>query len=185
MENFYFSNIKAIIGLGNPGQQYTRNRHNIGFRIIDDLVSISGISWNITDEHENVSVQLLVRDHLQFVTIIKPLTYMNNSGRIALFLQKKGIKSNEILVVSDELEKKFGVVQICFGGSARGHNGIKSLIGAIGEGFWRLRFGIGRPENKTDVPNYVLSNFTNEEEQQLPALIRAIFHKNLEICIAT
>ncbi len=76
------------------------------------------------------------------------------------------------MVIHDELEKEFGKTQIRLGGSARGHNGLKSLINAMGENFWRLRFGIGRPEDKAEVPNYVLTNFNRDEEPALPDLVQ-------------
>ena len=96
---------------------------------------------------------------------------MNSSGRVIPSLQKKGIKPEEILVVHDELEKKFGHVSTHFGGGAKGHNGLRSIIGVIGKEFWHIRFGIGRPENREDVGNFVLMPFTPQEEQEMPMLI--------------
>ena len=87
------------------------------------------------------------------------------------FLAKKGVAADQILVVHDELEKKFGHLMIRHGGSARGHNGLRSIMGMIGADFWRFRFGIGRPEDKSEVSNYVLSNFDTEEEKEIDLLI--------------
>ena len=84
------------------------------------------------------------------------------------FLLKKGIRADQIVVVHDELEKKFGQVSVKFGGSAKGHNGLRSIIGAIGADFWRLRLGIDRPVDRDAVPDYVLSPFGIQEEQSLP-----------------
>ncbi len=169
---FSLTPIKAIIGLGNPGQQYAKNRHNIGFRIIDELVTQAGTSWRTTGNMMVAEGQLSTVDGLLSIIFIKPQTYMNNSGQVTQFLQKKGIKPEQILIIHDELEKSFGATQIRLGGSARGHNGLKSLIGTMGEGFWRLRFGIGRPTDKAEVPNYVLTNFNREEEDRLPELVQ-------------
>ena len=149
---FTISTIKAIIGLGNPGPQYAKNRHNIGFRMADELVLQTGGSWRTTGDMAIAEIQLTSADGLQSMIVIKPQTYMNNSGRVVPFLQKKGIKPEEILVLHDELEKEFGALQIRQGGSARGHNGLKSLMSTMGESFWRLRFGIGRPADKAKLP---------------------------------
>jgi PTH1 family peptidyl-tRNA hydrolase len=169
---FTITTIKAIIGLGNPGPQYAKHRHSIGFRIVDELVQQANGTWRIIDDIALAEIQLPTPAEPQKIIVIKPQRYMNNSGYVAPFLHKKGISSEEILVIHDELEKEFGIIQIRLGGSARGHKGLKSLISAVGESFWRLRFGIARPTDKADVPNYVLTNFTQEEETLLPELIQ-------------
>jgi len=158
--------IKAIIGLGNPGAKYYTTRHSIGFCVLDVLADRLNASWDKNNLMEYAEVR-----NDSVIYLIKPLTYMNDSGKVIPFLQKKGIKTEEIVVVHDELEKKFGSISIKQGGSARGHNGLRSIIGMIGQNFWRLRFGIGRPENKDDVSGYVLKPFTPEEEKQIPTLI--------------
>ena len=105
------------------------------------------------------------------VLLIKPQTFMNNSGEVMPYLQKQGIKPNEILVVHDELELPFGTMKLKFGGSHKGHNGLKSIIDVIGKDFWRLRFGISRPEERDNVSDYVLSPFTKIEQTELDTLI--------------
>jgi PTH1 family peptidyl-tRNA hydrolase len=95
---------------------------------------------------------------------------MNSSGKVIPALLKQGIKAENILVVHDELEQPFGAVRIKVGGSAKGHNGLKSIIAACGDQFARLQFGIGRPTFKEDVPNYVLAKF-NENPEDLEHLI--------------
>ena len=174
---FDIKNIKVIIGLGNPGQKYYRNRHNIGFRILDKISQDYNVSWNITDLMKHVKFSLSVNDIIQPITLIKPQTFMNDSGKAISFLQKKGIKAENILVIHDELEKGFGKIILKLGGSARGHNGLRSIINVIGYDFWRFRFGIGRPENKSDVANYVLSNFSLEEESDIDILIEESIQK--------
>jgi peptidyl-tRNA hydrolase, PTH1 family len=165
--------IKAIIGLGNPGVAYHKTRHNIGFRIIDTIAEQSSSLFNQHDNKEYAKVDISLSDGgIVSVYLIKPLTFMNKSGEVILFLQKKGIKPEEILVIHDELEKPFGNISIKFGGSAKGHNGLKSIINYMGQDFWRLRFGIGRPGDKSDVGSYVLSPFTKEEESQVADLIQ-------------
>lgn len=158
--------IKAIIGLGNPGRQYYFNRHSIGFRVVDTLAEKYGASWR---DKEFMDVAEIMPS-TEKIILIKPLTYMNNSGRVIPFLTKQGIKPENILVVHDELELPFGQIKTKMGGSHKGHNGLKSIIAACGDGFMRLRFGIGRPEERSDVSNYVLQDF-NEDGAEVERLI--------------
>jgi PTH1 family peptidyl-tRNA hydrolase len=108
------------------------------------------------------------------IHIVKPTTFMNLSGKAIPFLLKKGIKPEEILVIHDELEKPFGKCNIRWDGSARGHNGLRSIDSIIGKDYWRLRFGIGRPEDKSEVGDYVLSPFTTDQEDLLGGLIEDV-----------
>ncbi len=158
-------NILAVIGLGNPGKKFINTRHNIGFRVVELLCDRFYGSWQ---EKNNMELATVALDGKK-ILLIKPQTFMNDSGKIIPFLQKQGIKAENILVVHDELEKKFGTLQIRLGGSHRGHNGLRSIIDHCGKEFYRLRFGIGRPEKKEDVGNFVLQNFTesNDDIQQL------------------
>ena len=156
------TDIKAIIGLGNPGAAYEHTRHSVGFMVLDALANQYGIgSWREHETYASCDAQL---DNKK-VLLIKPLTYMNNSGRVVPMLAKKGIKAENILVVHDELELPFGQVKTKIGGSARGHNGLRSLIEHMGEQFMRVRIGIGRPTNKEDVASYVLSSFAESPDQ--------------------
>lgn len=163
-QHFDPATIKLIIGLGNPGSKYTYNRHNIGFRVVEALVNKFGGSFRKQDNCE--IAECTIRSN-QDVFVAKPQTFMNSSGEILSKFLKKGIKAENILVVHDELEKPFAHLSLKCGGSAKGHNGLKSIISVVGDGFWRLRFGIARPLNKEDVPNYVLQNFSQDEESQL------------------
>lgn len=156
---------KAIIGLGNPGAAYARTRHNIGFIVLDALASKESLTWQ---EKEHMLIATVPGEHP--IYIIKPQTFMNDSGRVWPWLQRKGIKPEEVLVIHDELEKPFGTLQLRQGGSARGHNGLRSLIQHAGPDFYRLRCGIGRPERKEEVATWVLSNF-NEPAADLKAMI--------------
>lgn len=164
-----FEKIKAIIGLGNPGHKYYLTRHNIGFRVVDVFADRYDAQWSDAELMQHTSIFL--PESTRSIVLVKPLTFMNNAGKIVPFLIKKGISSEEILVVHDELEKPFGKMSLRLGGSARGHNGLRSIMGVIGESFWRLRFGIGRPEDKSQVGNYVLSRFFPEEEQEVSRLL--------------
>lgn len=166
--------IKAVIGLGNPGSKYYKTRHSIGFRILDQLADKLGGSWQTTDKQEYTQVRLSGDQYdtsSPLVYLIKPQTFMNSSGQVLPFLQKKGIKPEEIVVAYDELEKPFTHVSMHFGGGAKGHNGLRSIMEMIGKDFWRVRFGIGRPEERDQVGDYVLSPFTKQEEDVIPGLI--------------
>jgi PTH1 family peptidyl-tRNA hydrolase len=158
--------IKACIGLGNPGSKFTRTRHNIGFLVLDALAQAYNATWQAKDEMLATTITIDERP----IFLVKPQTFMNSSGRVIGWLQRKGIKPEEILVVHDELEKPFGTTAITFGGSARGHNGLRSIIEHMGKDFYRLRCGIGRPERKEDVGTWVLTNF-DEPAEQLQAMI--------------
>lgn len=153
--------IRAIIGLGNPGKKYHYTRHNIGFRVVDALADAYGVSWTTSGNLEYATLRPF--DDGNTIYLIKPQTFMNNSGEALSFLTKKGIKAHEILVAHDELEKPFNACSFKFGGSAKGHNGLKSIIQHIGQDFWRYRFGIGRPEDRELVGDYVLEPFSKDE----------------------
>lgn len=158
--------IKAIIGLGNPGQSYYHHRHSIGFRVLDTLAERYGAMWRMRDNAE--VAEILVNDHK--ILLIKPQTYMNNSGAVIPWLKKQGIGVDDVLVVHDEIELPFGKLALKKGGSAKGHNGLKSIIAALGDQFERLRFGVDRPADKEQVPTYVLSNFS-QPSAEVDALI--------------
>lgn len=151
--------IKAIIGLGNPGSQFANTRHNIGFRIVDALADQCNVSWQSKGNMQVATCALADRSYL----LIKPQTFMNNSGDIMQALQKQGIRAENVVVVHDELELPYGQVKLKMGGSAKGHNGLKSLIAAWGPEFLRLRFGIGRPTDRAEVANFVLRPFSEND----------------------
>lgn len=158
--------IKAIIGLGNPTDKHYYQRHNIGFRILDRLADIYSGVWQ--EKNEQISATITIND--QKIILIKPTTYMNNSGRVIPTLAKQGIKAENIVVVHDELELPFGSVKLKTGGSHKGHNGLRSIIGACGPDFMRVRCGIGRPLQRENVPDYVLQPFC-EPDAAVDALI--------------
>ena len=158
--------IKVIVGLGNPGPQFVYTRHNIGFRVVDALAEKYNAVWQSKDRM--LTTIIMVNGHS--IQLIKPQTFMNSSGEVVPGLLKKGIKPDMILVVHDELEKQFATLTFKEGGSHKGHNGLRSIIGACGDAFWRLRCGIGRPECKEDVPAYVLQKF-KEPVDQIEAFI--------------
>ena len=170
MDQIQKSQIKAIIGLGNPGRQYMHTRHNAGFLILDALANRHAASWHKKDNAEVTSISVDGKS----IMLIKPQTFMNSSGVVIPWLAKQGIKAENILVVHDELEQPFGIIKWRVGGSARGHNGLKSIIANAGDGFMRLRFGIDRPADKNQVPDYVLENFKENQSELERALEKAV-----------
>ena len=164
------TDITTIVGLGNPGPTHYYQRHNIGFRVLDALAQKYGASW-----HEQTQAHVATITHQsKKVTLVKPTTYMNSSGHAITPLLKKGVTAAHVLVVHDELEKPFGALAFKQGGSHRGHNGLRSIITIIGDNFLRLRFGIGRPQEKADVPNYVLALFDEEPIRVNTAINEAV-----------
>jgi len=147
--------IKAIIGLGNPGPAYTYTHHNAGFLVLDYIAEQQHASWQRKQNMEITSCQM----HNQNILLVKPQTFMNNSGEVLGYLKKQGIEQENILVIHDELELPFGELKFKFDGSTKGHNGLKSIIAHGGSNFLRLRFGIDRPATPEQVPDYVLAQF--------------------------
>lgn len=170
MEELKDKRIQAIIGLGNPGPKHYYQRHNIGFRVLDMLADMHGATWHTKGESEQASIII----NGQKLLLIKPQTFMNTSGRVIPSLIKQGIKAENIVVVHDELEVPFGMVKYKFGGSHKGHNGLRSIIGVCGADFGRIRCGIGRPQTADEVPVYVLHNFSESEVAVTALLMRAL-----------
>ena len=137
--------------------------------MLDELAARYAVSWHATSTMEQATITGFAPHP---VYLIKPQTFMNSSGDVLPWLTKKGIKGDQIIVVHDELEKAFGKNVVRFSGSAKGHNGLRSIIGQIGQDFWRLRFGIGRPQDATEIKDYVLLPFSQQEEAQLGGLLQ-------------
>lgn len=153
--------IKAIIGLGNPGPRFDNTHHNIGFAIVDELAEKHAGSWRAKDNMELAEIRL----GDQKIFLIKPQTFMNDSGKVISVLTKKGIEPEEILVLHDELELPFGTIKLKEGGGHKGHNGMRSIIDAGARECKRLRFGIDRPATKEEVSDYVLMKFKQPKEE--------------------
>ena len=165
--------MKLICGLGNPGREYERHRHNIGFRVVDELCRRTGTALSQEKFEARIGQGTLGRERVVF---LQPQTFMNHSGfALAPALRFYKIELSDVLVIHDELDLPFGRIQVKSGGGAGGHNGLRSILEQLGEdGFPRLRFGIGKPEGpnaKARVTGYVLSNFSPEEEGSLNDLI--------------
>ncbi len=165
------SSLRLIVGLGNPEKKYEKTRHNFGFCVGQRLAR--DCKWKFA---ENAAVRGLVAqgtfDH-QGTIILLPLTYVNRSGvAVREFVLRKKIALENILIVCDDLNLPFGQLRLRPDGSDGGHNGLTSVIQELQtKDFSRLRLGVGRPQHKDDVVDFVLSNFEAEEQRQLPDII--------------
>lgn len=195
--NDIIKKMKLIIGLGNPGEKYEKTRHNLGFLVLDRFLrdfsqvqktiweeskkfkcEISQIEWQRRSSHGS-SVQALVEK----VILIKPKTYMNNSGlAVSLLSSFYKIKPSDIWIIHDDIDLPLGSMRIRFGGSAGGHKGIESIIKSLGtEKSWRFRMGIGQSRTRLEdkknkfikkVDEFVLDKFSHEEKGKVGELIK-------------
>ncbi|NJL04601.1 MAG: aminoacyl-tRNA hydrolase [Chloroflexaceae bacterium] len=160
-----------IVGLGNPGAQYARTRHNVGFMALDRLAERHGLRFGVRRANAE-----LVEGHMrgQRVVLAKPQTFMNLSGRSVVALKNwyKIDLAESLLVVYDDLDLPFARLRLRQRGSAGTHNGMRSIVNLTGTTeFARLRIGIDKPPPQWDVANYVLSRWSSAEEAELPALL--------------
>ena len=155
-----------IIGLGNPEEEYSKTRHNMGFNTINKIAEKYNIQVN-KNKFQGLYESALIEG--QKVILIKPQTYMNLSGNcVKEFVDFYKIENENILVIYDDMDIEPGKVKIRKKGSAGGHNGMKSIIQMIGtEDFPRIRIGIGRPEHKGDDINYVIGAISEEDKNTL------------------
>ncbi len=163
--------MKLIVGLGNPGSRYEQTRHNIGFKVIDALAKAHDIDFNKKQCRSLLGQGFLSGEK---VLLVKPQTYMNNSGE-AVWETLNFYRDNidDLLVIHDDLDLEYGRLRFKDGGGTGGHNGLKSIEKMINSSdYGRLKMGIGRPEQMS-VESYVLSKFSKEENQVLPKLIDA------------
>jgi PTH1 family peptidyl-tRNA hydrolase len=164
--------LKVIVGLGNPGIKYRQTRHNMGFMVVDNLAAKHSTKFCDYDKlYKFGSFQI----HDQQIHIIKPLTFMNNSGNAVreVVTQLKISDYSNLLIISDDINLSFGVIRLRAYGSAGGQKGIQSVISAIGtQAFPRLRIGIGSNFEKAE--DYVLSKFTRKERKVLPNILDTV-----------
>ena len=159
--------MRAVFGLGNPGSRYLKNRHNIGFAIVDHFVDLFNVPFKAGKGDYYYADLEIARTRAIFV---KPVTYMNRSGiAVRQVLNYFPVSLSDILVIHDDFHLPVGAFRFRAGGSDGGHNGIRSIIEVNGtEVFDRFRFGIG--EDFNDAVEYVLSNFSKAEQKQLTEL---------------
>ncbi|HKG57132.1 MAG TPA: aminoacyl-tRNA hydrolase [Candidatus Limnocylindrales bacterium] len=161
--------MKIVVGLGNPGDRYAKTRHNIGWMVVDRLADVAG--WGGKGRTRDASAIVMGRFRGLDLTLAKPLTFMNDSGlAVRKLLAREHAPLPDLLVVADDFALPFGKLRFREGGSAGGHNGLRSIIGELGtEKFSRLRIGIGEPGR--GAVDHVLSTFAPDERQRLDELL--------------
>ena len=159
-----------IVGLGNPGAEYERTRHNLGFMLIDKLAAGAGVAVKRSECRSLVGNALIENER---VVLAKPQTYMNLSGEAVVCLnQKHESGAGSLIIISDDLALPFGSIRLRERGSAGGHNGLKSIIGALGTNeFARLRIGIQPEHPLSDGKRFVLDEFSKTERESLPEIL--------------
>ena len=164
--------MKLVAGLGNPGREYQRTRHNIGFEVIDELARRGGVTF------ESAPAEALIarwRRGDEQVLLVKPLTFMNHSGQaIGELARYFKIETSDLFVILDEVHLPLGKLRARARGSAGGHNGLKSVIAHLGSEVARLRIGVGRGDARRDLADHVLAKFDTDERVEVESMtIRA------------
>lgn len=169
-----------LVGLGNPGGKYEKNRHNVGFMAVDEIVRRHNFSV------EQKKFQSLVsegRIGSEKVLIIKPQTYMNESGRaVGEAMRFYKLSPADVIVLYDELDITVAKVKVKMGGGHAGHNGIRSITNHIGPDFKRVRIGIDHPGDKSKVHSHVLGDFNREQSQKIEELLSAVADGIAPLC---
>ena len=169
--------MKLIVGLGNPGQGYANNRHNVGFVCLNHFARTQGIRFDKKQGKARIGIGEVAGGK---VIVARPQTYMNMSGQsVSLLAKKSNINLDDLLVIHDDLDLPLGKIRIRQGGSSGGHKGVDSIITYLGnQDFPRIRVGIGRPIatgdaeiSEADIVAYVLNDFTPEEKQAIAQVI--------------
>lgn len=164
--------MQLLVGLGNPGPSYARQRHNVGFMAADVVAQRYSFAPFRNKFHGRCSEGAVGG---QKILILKPQTYMNKSGRcVAEAARFYKVEPAGIIVIHDEIDLKAGKVRAKLGGSSAGHNGLRSIDDYVGPDYWRIRIGVGRPAVSDDVVNYVLQNFTREDESWVAPTLAAV-----------
>ncbi len=158
---------RIVVGLGNPGREYERTRHNLGFMVVDEVGSRLGVEkWKRKDSARQAY------DSARGVVLVEPTSFMNLSGApVRLISSWYRTQPEGVLVVADDIDLPFGRLRARPFGGHGGHNGLRSVIATIGESFPRLRIGVGRPDE--DAVEHVLTRFDASERAALPAIVGA------------
>ncbi len=161
-----------IIGLGNPGEDYTNTRHNIGFKVLDFIANKSGTSFI----SKRYGFRAEYKKRGRTIILVKPTTYMNLSGKaVNYYLQKEKIPIENLMIIVDDIAIPFGTIRIKSKGGAGGHNGLQNIEETIATTKYnRLRFGIGKEFQQGQQINYVLGEWSEEEEKNLNERIEKV-----------
>ncbi|GHF35146.1 aminoacyl-tRNA hydrolase [Seohaeicola zhoushanensis] len=164
--------MKLIVGLGNPGAKYARNRHNIGFMAVDRIAADHGFTpWKSRFQGQLSEGRL----GTEKVMLLKPETFMNLSGQsVGEAMRFYRLEPADVIVIHDEIDLAPGKLRVKSGGGHAGHNGLRSIHAHIGEAYDRVRLGVGHPGRKEAVPGYVLHDFAKADDDWLDDLLRGI-----------
>jgi peptidyl-tRNA hydrolase, PTH1 family len=158
--------LKLIVGLGNPGREYSRTRHNAGWWWVEQLADRHGGSWRADPREHTELARIALEGHE--VWLLKPTSFMNNSGGPTAAMAKfYRISPPEMLVIHDEIDLSPGVARLKYGGGHGGHNGLRDVMAHLGADFWRLRLGVGHPGSKDLVIGSVLDRPTAPEQEAI------------------
>lgn len=163
-----------VIGLGNPGKEYEKTPHNVGFMAVDEIARKYNVTFKLSSKHNAMIGEGKING--EKIILMKPLTYMNLSGNaVRSYIEYYKININDIVIIYDDMDLPLGTLRIRKSGSSGGHNGIKSIIENIQtESFKRIRIGIGRPTNNLGVIDFVLHNLSKIEMEKLQEVIDLI-----------
>jgi len=166
------NDIKLIVGLGNPGAEYARTRHNAGFWLVDEVARRHGGTFRFEGKHQAELARVRIAG--QEIWLAKPMTFMNRSGGpVSSVLGFYKLAPTQMLVAHDEIDLPSGTVRLKDAGGHGGHNGLRDLIAAQGDGFWRLRIGVGHPGNSKEVVDFVLTQAGKDEQRTIDDTIVA------------
>lgn len=170
------------MGLGNIGASYAKNRHNFGFLVVDSLVQKLKLDEISTNKSYEVAIWRPNTD--EKILIVKPLTFMNNSGLVVAELMRFfKIGESETLVIHDDLDLPLGTVRMRQGGGSGGHRGVESINLVFGnDNFKRIKLGINRPPEHLPVEDYVLQNFSNDEQKDVDIVVDQVGQIVLQLC---
>jgi PTH1 family peptidyl-tRNA hydrolase len=164
--------LKLIVGIGHPGAEYARTRHNAGFWLVDELARRHGGTFRHESKHQAELAR--VRMNGEEIWLAKPMTFMNRSGGpVSSILNFYKIAPAQMLVAHDEIDLPIGTVRLKDAGGHGGHNGLRDLIAAQGDGFWRLRIGVGHPGTRNEVVDHVLEPASKSEQKVIDDTIAA------------
>lgn len=171
-----------IVGLGNIGPEYRNTRHNIGFKVLDAFAEVSNISFS-TQRYGDIA-QVRVKNNV--LVLLKPSTYLNLSGEaVRYWMNKENIPLENVLVIVDDIALPFGAIRIKGKGSDGGHNGLKNIAAMIGtQNYARIRFGLGNDFPKGAQIDYVLGNFTEEQEKLMPERLKIAIDAIKAFCLS-
>ena len=161
-----------VVGLGNPGPDYALTRHNVGFMAVDALAGPEAF----TSKFQGLVASRSIEG--EKLLLLKPQTFMNLSGKsVQAAMAFYKIPPDHVIVLHDEIDLPLGKIRIKQGGGANGHNGLKDIDQMVGQDYWRIRLGVGRPEGQAPVHDYVLGRFTAEQMMEVEKILKTLSEK--------